>query len=132
MKNSKGTVHEVTESQMRERLPADDNRSAPRVPANLSVDLPLVNLEQARRVYSSNISKGGLLFVVPSPATIESTVRLNITLPGGRTVSFDSEVRHVSRRGDSADYEVGVQFRLEPENQRILDEAIGKLGSAAG
>jgi len=129
MKSSKGKVTEVTESQLKERLKGKDNRAQPRVPANLSVDLPLVDVEQAKRVYSSNISKGGLLFVVPSPATMASTVRLNITLPDGKVVSFDSEVRHVSRRGDSKEYEVGVQFRLGSDNERVLDEAIKKLST---
>jgi c-di-GMP-binding flagellar brake protein YcgR len=127
MKTSKGTVTEVSESQLKERIKGDENRSSPRVPANLSVDLPLVNWEQAKRVYSSNISKGGLLFVVPSPATMAATVRLNITLPDGQTVSFDSEVRHVSRKGETAEYEVGVQFRLDADNERALDAAIKKL-----
>jgi hypothetical protein len=129
MKSSKGTVHEVTENQLRERLDGPEKRTSPRVPANLSVDLPLVNWEQAKRVYTTNISKGGLLFTVPSPATMAATVRLNLTLPDGKTVSFDSEVRHVSRQADGSGYEVGVQFRLEPDNQRILDDAIAKLSS---
>src|SRR5688572_22852543 len=102
MKTSKGRVTEVSESQLRETLKGDDNRRAPRVPANLSVDLPLVNWEEAKRVYSSNISKGGLLFVVPSPATMASTVRLNITLPDGQTVSFDRVVGHVTRKGQTS------------------------------
>jgi hypothetical protein len=128
--SSKGTVSDVTESQLRERLSGPENRTTPRVPANLSVDLPLVDAEQAKRVYTRNISKGGLLFTVPSPATMAATVHLNLTLPNGKTVSFDSEVRHVSRSADGANYEVGVQFRLDAAQQKMLDDAIASLSSS--
>ena len=87
MDRQKGKVQEVSETELKSRLQdegGDDRRGNERVPARLQVDVPLTNLEQVRSVYTTNISKGGLLFTIASPASIPAAVDLTLTLPDGK------------------------------------------------
>jgi len=129
----KGKVKEVTEAELRRRLAEDeggaDRRGSERLPARLAVEVPLASWDQLRRVYTTNISKGGMMFTIESPVTLPAAVDVTLTLPDSRTVVLHSEVRHVARRGDSSEYDVGVQFKaLEPEAQKTLDTAVSGLG----
>jgi hypothetical protein len=127
MKREQGTVTEVSEAELREKL--SERRTEPRHAARLDVDVPLANWEQMRRVYTSNISKGGLMFSLTSPAAIPAAVDLRLTLPDGAEVTLQCEVRHVARCGNSNDFEVGVQFQpLTPPVQRTFDQAIARMG----
>ena len=127
----KGTVQEVSESELKQRLAEDrERRSGDRVEARLEVDVPFTNWQQVKKVYTTNISKGGLLFSVTSPATLAAAVELTLTLPDGNKVTLSSEVRHVSRRGDSSEFEVGVQFQeLDAATRKVFETALGKLES---
>ncbi len=130
MERQKGKVREVSEKELKSALSGggDDRRGAERVPARLQVEVPLANWEQVRSVYTTNISKGGLLFSLASPASIPATVDLTLTLPDGKKVTLQSEVRHVARRADSTDFDVGVQVQeLEPATRKAFEEAIDKL-----
>lgn len=134
MERRKGRVKEVSETELRERLAEqqpDNRRREERIPARLEVEIPVANLEQLRRVYTTNISKGGLLFSLEAPATVPAALTIELTLPDGRRVSFASEVRHVRRRDGENEYEVGVQFRdLEPDVRGVLESALAGLGKA--
>jgi hypothetical protein len=131
----KGKIHEVSESELKSRLQAggsggDERRSTERVPARLQVEVPLANWEQVRNVYTTNISKGGLLFTLASPASMPAAVDLTLTLPDGARVTLQSEVRHVARRGDSTEFDVGVQFQeLDAETRKAFEQALSKLPS---
>jgi hypothetical protein len=134
MERRKGKIHEVTEGELRRRLAdagdADDRRRQERVDARLEVEVPLANWEQVRSVYTTNISKGGLLFTLSSPASIPAAVELTLTMPDGGKVTLQSQVRHVAPRGDGGggEFEVGVQFHgLDAGTQRAFEEAIARL-----
>ena len=131
MEKHKGKVHEVSEEELKSRLQGgggDDRRGADRVPARLQVEVPLANIEQLRSVYTTNISKGGMLFTLTSPASIPAAVDLTLTLPDGKKVTLQSEVRHVARREGSTEFDVGVQFQeLDPPTRRAFEEALAAL-----
>ena len=129
MDRQKGKVREVSEKELKDRLQGgDDRRGSDRVAARLQVDVPLTNLEQARSVYTTNISKGGMLFTMTSPASIPAAVDLTLTLPDGKKVTLQSEVRHVSRREGSADFDVGVQFQeLDAATRKAFEAALSAL-----
>ena len=123
----KGKVHEVSESELKQKLSGSgaERRTQERVPVKLQIEVPLANLEQARSVYTTNISKGGLLFTLASPASIPAAVDLTLTLPDGRKVTLQSEVRHVARRDGSTEFDVGVQFQeLDNETRRAFEQAL--------
>jgi len=124
----KGKVHEVSESELKQKLSGGggaERRTQERVPVKLQVEVPLANWEQVRSVYTTNISKGGLLFTLSSPASMPAAVDLTLTLPDGRKVTVQSEVRHVARRDGSTDFDVGVQFQeLDAETRRAFEDAL--------
>lgn len=123
----KGKVHEVSEKELKQKLSGSgaERRTQERVPVKLQIEVPLANLEQARSVYTTNISKGGLLFTLASPASIPAAVDLTLTLPDGRKVTLQSEVRHVARRDGSTEFDVGVQFQeLDDETRRAFEQAL--------
>ncbi len=128
---AKGTIKEVSAEELAARLSGGDGserRNETRHEARLEIDVPLANWEQVRRVYTTNISKGGLLFSLKSPASMPSAVDLTLTLPDGNQVTLQSEVRHVAKR-DGGEYDVGVQFqKLEAKTQRAFEEALSRLG----
>ena len=128
---AKGTVKEVSEKELRDRLKKsddDDRRNDPRVSARLEIEVPLASWDQVRRVYTTNISKGGLLFSVSAPASVAAAVDLTVTLPNGDKVTLQSEVRHVARRGDSTEYDVGVQFAdLDERVRKVFETALADL-----
>ena len=124
----KGKVHEVSESELKQKLSSGsgaERRTQERVPVKLQIEVPLANWEQVRSVYTTNISKGGLLFTLSSPASMPAAVDLTLTLPDGRKLTVQSEVRHVARRDGSADFDVGVQFQeLDAETRRAFEDAL--------
>jgi c-di-GMP-binding flagellar brake protein YcgR len=123
----KGKVHEVSESELKQKLSGGgaERRTEERVPVKLQVEVPLANLEQARSVYTTNISKGGLLFTMSSPASMPAAVDLTLTLPDGKKVTLQSEVRHVARREGTTDFDVGVQFQeLDAATRRAFEAAL--------
>ena len=128
---AKGTVKEVSEKELQSRLKKGgdgEQRKDPRLPAKLEIEVPLANWDQVKRIYTTNISKGGLLFSVSAPATMAAAVDLTLTLPNGEKVKLQSEVRHVERRGDSAEFDIGVQFaELDDKSRKIFEAALAKL-----
>jgi len=125
----KGKVKEVSETELKSKLAGggggDERRGDERVPARLQIEVPLSNWEQVRSVYTTNISKGGLLFTLSSPASMPAAVDLTLTLPDGRKLTVQSEVRHVARRDGSTDFDVGVQFQeLDAETRRAFEDAL--------
>ena len=131
MERQKGKVQQVSEKELKDRLKGgggDERRGTDRVPARLQVDVPLANVDELRSVYTTNISKGGMLFTLSSPASIPAAVDLEVTLPNGKKVTLQSEVRHVARREGTADFDVGVQFQeLDAATRRAFEEALAAL-----
>ena len=125
----KGKVREVTEAELHEKLSAGDadRRDDPRVPAHLEIELPL-DWEQLKYVYTSNISKGGLMFAIESPVRLPAAIELTLTLPDDQRIGLQAEVRHVGRIEGTTEFEVGVQFKeLDPTTRATLESAVGGL-----
>lgn len=129
MERRKGKVHEVTEGELKQKLQGGrERRGDERLKARLQVEVPLANWDQVRSVYTTNISKGGLLFTLASPASMPAAVELTLTLPDGNKVTLQSEVRHVARREGTAEFDVGVQFQeLDPAARKTFEAALTKL-----
>jgi c-di-GMP-binding flagellar brake protein YcgR len=114
------------EAHMTNRRESDDKRVTPRRSAAWEAETSLG--DEPRRVRLGNISHGGLMFFTPAPARVPATMDLRIALPGGGHITLTSAVRHVARRPDGRDVEVGVQFAaLDAEQRRALDSALASL-----
>ncbi len=133
MTKKKGTVHEVSAAELDAKLhdAGSERREQPRVEARLEIDVPLATWEQARRVYTTNISQGGLLFELEGPTTMPAEIALTLTLPDGQQVSLKAEVRHVeapSAGGEGKKFDVGVQFtQLDEETARLFNGALASI-----
>ena len=129
-----GTVVEVSGEELARHLssptssedpPMDsERRTETRHSTRWEVEVPLATWDQARRVYTVNISRGGLMFSVVPPARVPATLELLLTLPDGQKVRVPSEVRHLEPAGN--EYVVGVQFQLDEEGRSVLDKALGE------
>jgi c-di-GMP-binding flagellar brake protein YcgR len=127
MADEKGKVKPVSEAELKEKL--GERRGGERIEAKLAVEVPLATWEQVRQVYTTNISKGGLLFTMTSPTTMPAAVDLTLTLPDGEKLTLQSEVRHVSRREGSSEFDVGVQFVDVDEKVRTaFEQALAGIG----
>ena len=61
---------------------------------------------------------------------LAAAVDLTLTLPDGKTLTLQSEVRHVARREGPTEFDVGVQFQeLDPPTRRAFEEALSALPS---
>jgi len=130
MERRKGRVSEVSEGELERRLRQSDRRDELRNDVALAVELPLDDWDEVRRVYTTNISKGGLLFTLTPPASVPASVDLTLTLPDGGKVTLTSQVRHVARREGGSDFEIGVQFAdLDAAAQRAFESALAKLAA---
>jgi c-di-GMP-binding flagellar brake protein YcgR len=122
-----GHVHEVSEAELREKL-GEEKRTATRHSAKLEIEVPLASWDQVKRVFTTNISQGGLLFTLPSPASLAATVDLVLTLPNGGKVTLPCEVRHVSLREGTRDFDVGVQFSdIDPAARKTIEDALRQV-----
>ncbi len=129
MDRKQGQVHEVSESELRERLGGAEKRTTTRHAARFEIEVPLASWDQVKRVFTTNISQGGLLFTMPSPASIAATVDVVLMLPDGSKVTLPCEVRHVSLREGTKEFDVGVQFAaLDPEQKKTFEEALRQFG----
>jgi c-di-GMP-binding flagellar brake protein YcgR len=123
-------IREVSQQELLAKLAEGqyaEHRRDPRVAARLEVEVSL-SWEQLRRVYTDNISKGGLMFSIEPPVTLPAAVNLTIRLPEGKTIELGGEIRHVepSQRENARD--VGVQFKsLDPAVEAELTKLLSSL-----
>jgi c-di-GMP-binding flagellar brake protein YcgR len=132
-RTEEGKVTRVSETELEKHLSSgrrDDRRGNDRLDAKLEVVVSLTQ-DELRETYTSNISRGGMMFSLRTPASLPGEIDVTLVLPGGAKVTLRSEVRHVARSTAEAGggYDVGVQFRgLDADSQRTLDEVLTRLG----
>jgi hypothetical protein len=121
-----GEIRTVSSAELQRALrtagAGDERRRAPRVPMRLAVELRLAPGDLSK-IYTENISEGGLLFSIPAPVSLPGTVDLTLQLPDGQTVELSGDLRHIeSKRGRCY---VGVQFTsISDEVRRKFEDAL--------
>lgn len=126
-------VIEVTEDELRQHLEhgAHEQRGDVRVEVDLQLEIPLPSWDEVRRVYTRNISRGGLMFRVQSPVTLPASARIVLRVPDDRTITLNSEIRHVARIEGTSEVEVGVQFKaVPPDVEEVLGAALAEASTA--
>jgi c-di-GMP-binding flagellar brake protein YcgR len=107
---------------LRKGVGGDERRKARRVPMKLAVELR-VSRGELSKIYTENISDGGLLFSVAAPVSLPGTVDLTLQLPDGRSVELSGDVRHVETKQGRC--YVGVQFTsISDEVRRSFEDAL--------
>lgn len=133
MDTRQARVIEVSEDELRQHLEqeASEQREDVRVPVELQLDIPLPSWDEVRQVYTRNISHGGLMFRVQPPIKLSASAQITLRLPDDRTITLNSEIRHVARVEGTKEVEVGVQFKsVPPEVEEILGAALAEAGAA--
>jgi hypothetical protein len=121
-----GEIRTVSSAELQRALRTgvggDERRRAPRVPMRLAVELRL-SRGDLPKIYTENISEGGLLFSVAAPVNLPGTVDLTLQLPDGQTVELSGDLRHIeSKQGRCY---VGVQFTsISDEARRKFEDAL--------
>ena len=108
-----------------------ERREDDRVPAQLPVAIELPTWQRFQRAYTTNISRGGIGFTSEHRLDVGQPLALTLTLPDGRTVRAQAEIRYVvpaiGARAASTCW-IGARFvGIDVESHRILSEAIARL-----
>jgi hypothetical protein len=90
-------------------ITADERRRDVRHPVRLRLDVPLATWAQVQRLYTTDLSRGGLGFFARTPPPITSAVRVVLHLPDEKTVELEGTIKHAESQADGS-YRVGVEF----------------------
>jgi hypothetical protein len=101
-----------------------ERRREERVPTRSLVEVRLPDWSTLQRVYTINVSMGGMRISLGGRAPLGSAVDIIFTLPNGERLHLPGKVAHLGA-GDSGD--IGVRFdnlpqRTRDEIARYLDE----------
>lgn len=102
-----------------------DRRTIDRLDVDLRLEIPLAGENRVQQVRTRNISRTGLMFRVQAPVKLPASAAVVLTLPDGRAVTLETEIRHAARIDDTGAVEVGAQFKAVPiEVDRALRATI--------
>ena len=110
MDRKTGHVHEVSEDELKRRLAVsdDERRTSPRLPAKLEIEVPLASWDQARRVFTTNISQGGISIECARQLDEGGAAKLRFALPGAkRALEVKGEVMWSNPEGQA-----GIRFQV--------------------
>lgn len=97
-------------------------RRDPRFVARQQVELAAADRSAVRKIWTENISKGGLFVVTDDPPPLRSRVVVRLTVDGGE-LALDAEVVHVVATSDAKAWGcpagVGLQFVALNDKQRV-------------
>ncbi len=97
-------------------------RRDPRFVARQQVELAATDRSAVRKIWTENISKGGLFVITDDPPSLRSRVMVRLTVDGGE-LALDAEVVHVVAPEDAKAWGtpagVGLQFVALNEKQRL-------------
>lgn len=86
-----------------------ERRSAPRIPARTLVEVRLPDWDALRRVYTINLSLGGMRLSLGARAPLGAVVDIILTMPNGERLHLPGTVAHLGTGGD-----IGVRFDMLP------------------
>jgi CheY-like chemotaxis protein len=120
----------------RHSIPASEKRETPRVPLPLTVFLRCPTWPAVRRLYTEDLSQGGLSIRSAEPAPVGTRVSIALILPEGTRLRFKGEVRHVApmaHRDGTRNWRIGIRLDDAHGRKRIVLRALlrSSSGSAA-
>ena len=95
-------------------------REDPRLALALEANLRCADWQNAERIATINVSRGGMFLRTARPVKVGARVQLTIQLPDGSSLELGATVRHVSQAGDVGEGRpggVGVQILPEHRNE---------------
>src|SRR5262249_14201766 len=104
-----------------------EKRHEPRTPIELTAYVRCESWQAVRRLYTSDLSQGGLALRASEPAKLGAPVRVALTLPDGLKLRLKGEVRYstaVYEEGGSVSWKIGVRLQDPGERARMVLRAL--------
>src|SRR5215471_4587221 len=92
-----------------------DRRRETRVPTRSLVEVRLPDWSTLQRVYTVNVSMGGMRLSLGARAPLGTAIDIILTLPNGERLHLPGKVAHL---GAGASGDIGVRFDALPANTR--------------
>jgi hypothetical protein len=103
----------------------EERRTDPRVPTRTLVEVRLPDWDALRRVYTVNVSLGGMRLSLGARAPLGAAVDIILTLPNGERLSLSGTVAHLAGGGD-----IGVRFDdLPPRTLELIRHHVAELAA---
>jgi hypothetical protein len=103
----------------------NERRTEPRIPARTLVEVRLPDWDALRRVYTVNLSLGGMRLSLGSRAPLGAAVDIILTLPNGERLPLQGTVAHLAGGGD-----IGVRFDvLPPRTLELIRHYVAELAA---
>jgi hypothetical protein len=100
-----------------------ERRSEPRIPARSLVEVRLPDWDALRRVYTVNLSLGGMRLSLGGRAPLGAAVDIIFTLPNGERLHLPGTVANLGDGGD-----IGVRFDvLPPRTLELITRYVSEL-----
>ena len=100
----------------------EERRRTERIATRTLVEIRIPDWQVLDRVYTVNISQGGIRVSMPKLPPLEAAVDVILTLPNGHRLHLPGRVTHMGTRGTG---DVGIRFDDLPVKTR--DEITGYL-----
>ena len=105
----------------------EDRRRAERIATRTLVEIRIPDWQVLQRVYTVNISRGGMRVSMPRQPPLDAGIDVILTLPNGRRLHLPGRVAHLGA-GETGD--VGIRFdELSPKTQEEINGYISLLRS---
>ena len=104
-----------------------DRRREERIPARSLVEVKLPDWTTLQRVYTVNLSRGGMRLSLGARALLGMPIDIILTLPNGERLHVPGKVAHL---GSGTSGDIGVRFDDLPANTRQeIDRYLKELSS---
>jgi len=103
------------------KLPGPPRRADPRHTLRRAIELRCPHWDSYVKLYTANISRGGMLVRMPDPPDVGSTVDLVVDLPGGRRLTLQGRVARISDPPEGEKLpRVGIALEVGPLERDAL------------
>jgi Tfp pilus assembly protein PilZ len=104
-----------------------DRRSEARLPARSLVEVRLPDWSTLQRVYTVNLSLGGMRISLGAGAPLGTAIDIILSLPNGERLHLPGKVAHLGPRGSG---DIGVRFDdLSPSTREEIARYISELSA---
>src|SRR5215831_15746749 len=129
-------------AQLRPRRPSADvrimtveKRSEPRTAIELGAYVRCESWQAVRRLYTQDLSQGGLSLRAREPAPEQAPVRIALTLPDGLKLRLKGEVRYSTALSDpdgAVSWKIGVRLHDPGERARLVLRSLIRASADSG
>jgi len=114
-------------SQVQVMTTSSEKRQEPRTPIELTAYVRCESWQAVRRLYTSDLSQGGMALRSSEPAKLGAPVRVALTLPDGLKLRLKGEVRYstaVYEESGAVSWKIGVRVHDPGERARLVLRAL--------